>query len=52
MEQARQGGLQAPVPDADGCLSGSVGTRPAPPGVHFTLCGGTIAKLGTQKHHE
>lgn len=21
-------------------------------GVHFTLCGGTIAKLGTQKHHD
>jgi len=21
-------------------------------GVHFTLCGGTIAKLGTKKHHE
>ncbi len=21
-------------------------------GVHFTLCGGTIAKLGTEKHHE
>ena len=20
-------------------------------GVHFTLCGGTIAKLGTAKHH-
>ncbi len=20
-------------------------------GVHFTLCGGTIAKLGTEKHH-
>lgn len=21
-------------------------------GVHFTLCGGTICKLGTAKHHE
>jgi acyl-CoA oxidase len=21
-------------------------------GVHFTLCGGTVAKLGTAKHHE
>ena len=21
-------------------------------GVHFTLCGGTICKLGTKKHHE
>lgn len=21
-------------------------------GVHFTLCGGTIAKLGTDKHHK
>jgi acyl-CoA oxidase len=21
-------------------------------GVHFTLCGGTVAKLGTTKHHE
>ena len=21
-------------------------------GVHFTLCGGTIAKLGTAKHHD
>jgi len=21
-------------------------------GVHFTLCGGTVAKLGTRKHHE
>ena len=21
-------------------------------GVHFTLCGGTIAKLGSEKHHE
>lgn len=21
-------------------------------GVHFTLCGGTICKLGTGKHHE
>lgn len=28
--------------------------RPLPPPlqVHFTLCGGTIAKLGTEKHHE
>lgn len=21
-------------------------------GVHFTLCGGTVSKLGTKKHHE
>eukprot|EP00878_Enallax_costatus_P012127 GHUV01012661.1.p1 GENE.GHUV01012661.1~~GHUV01012661.1.p1 ORF type:complete len:588 (+),score=146.06 GHUV01012661.1:142-1905(+) len=34
------------------CLSYSDYSMAIKAGVHFTLCGGTICKLGTAKHHE
>eukprot|EP00879_Flechtneria_rotunda_P009942 GHRR01010397.1.p1 GENE.GHRR01010397.1~~GHRR01010397.1.p1 ORF type:complete len:600 (+),score=211.63 GHRR01010397.1:456-2255(+) len=34
------------------CLAFSDYSLSIKAGVHFTLCGGTICKLGTQKHHE
>lgn len=34
------------------CLSFADYSLAIKSGVHFTLCGGTIAKLGTEKHHD
>jgi acyl-CoA oxidase len=34
------------------CLSFADYSLAIKAGVHFTLCGGTVCKLGTQKHHQ